>query len=95
MSSLTCHDCHEDSSVIELVRQYLAIVRKGTLAPSDEADLERIYMEALRQHPSHRLVQIHEMTLHGVSFNVAEQLRDLLAEEITALDPISLPEEPH
>ncbi len=79
--------------MVERVRQYLAIVRKGTLAATDEADLERIYMEALREAPNHRLVQLHEMTLHGVSFNLAEQLRDLLAEEIAALDPISLPEE--
>jgi hypothetical protein len=29
------------------------------------------------------------MAADGVSFNVAEQVRDLLAEEITALNPIS------
>jgi hypothetical protein len=33
--------------------------------------------------------------LDGVSFNLAEQLRDLLAEEINALDPISAPDESH
>lgn len=63
--------------------------------PSDEAELERIYLEALQENPAHRLVQIHEMMLHGVSFNLSEQLRELLAEEITALDPIPLPEELH
>jgi hypothetical protein len=72
--------------VIELIRQYLAITRKGTHTPSDEAELERIYMEVLRRDPNHRLIRIHEMAADGVSFNVAEQVRDLLAEEITALD---------
>lgn len=81
--------------MVERVRQYLAIVRKGALAMSDEAELEQIYMEALRENPDHRLVQIHEMMLHGVSFNLAEQLRELLAEEITALNPTSLPDELH
>ncbi len=75
--------------VIELIRQYLAIIKKGTHEPSDEAELERIYMAVLRENPDHRLAQIHELVLDGVSFNVAEQVRDLLAEEITALDPIS------
>jgi hypothetical protein len=75
--------------VIELIRQYLAITKKGTHTPSDEAELERIYMEVLRKDPNHRLIRIHEMAADGVSFNVAEQVRDLLAEEITALDPIS------
>ncbi len=72
--------------MIELIRRYLAITRKGTHTPSDEAELERIYMEVLRQDPNHRLIRIHELAADGVSFNVAEQVRDLLAEEITALD---------
>ena len=80
---------NEVRSVIELIRQYLAITRKGTHTPSDEAELERICMEVLRRNPSHRLISIHEMASDGVSFNVAEQVRDLLAEEITALNPIS------
>jgi hypothetical protein len=46
-------------------------------------------MEVLRRDPNHRLIQLHEMVTEGVSFNIAEQVRDLLAEEITALDPIS------
>jgi len=75
--------------VIELIRQYLAITRKGTHTPADEAELERIYMDVLRQDPEHRLIRIHEMAADGVSFNVAEQVRDLLAEEITALNPSS------
>jgi hypothetical protein len=75
--------------VIELIRQYLAIMKKGTHTSSDEAELERIYMEVLRQDPNHRLIRIHELAADGVSFNVAEQVRDLLAEEITALNPIS------
>lgn len=75
--------------MIELIRQYLAITKKGTHTPSDEAELERIYMEVLRQDPNHRLIRIHELAADGVSFNVAEQVRDLLAEEITALNPIS------
>ena len=50
--------CHRDGrigffcevpSVIELIRQYLAITRKGTHTPSDEAELERIYMDVLRR----------------------------------------------
>ena len=81
--------------MIELIRQYLAITKTGSHAPLDEAELERIYMEVLRTDPNHRLIQIHEMALDGVSFNVAEQIRDLLAEEITALDPISSPDEAH
>lgn len=79
--------------MIELIRQYLAITKKGIHSPGEEAELERIYMDVLRQDPDHRLIRIHEMALDGVSFNVAEQLRDLLAEEITALDPISAPDE--
>ncbi len=79
--------------MIELIRQYLAIAKSGSHAPMDEAELERIYMEVLRSDPNHRLIKIHEMALDGVSFNLAEQLRDLLAEEITALDPISAPDE--
>ncbi len=75
--------------MIELIRQYLAIMKKGTHTPSDEAELERIYMDVLRKDPNHRLIRIHEMASDGVSFNVAEQVRDLLAEEITALNPIS------
>lgn len=75
--------------MIELIRQYLAITRKGTHTPADEAELERIYMDVLRQDPEHRLIRIHEMAADGVSFNVAEQVRDLLAEEITALNPSS------
>ncbi|MHB0959546.1 MAG: hypothetical protein ACYC0X_29020 [Pirellulaceae bacterium] len=49
-------------------------------------------MEVLRTDPKNRLIEIHEMALEGVSFNVAEQVRDLLAEAITALDPISSPD---
>lgn len=79
--------------MIELIRQYLAITRKGSHTPTDEAELERIYMEVLRTDPNHRLIKIHELALDGVSFNVAEQVRDLLAEEITALDPIVSPDE--
>ena len=78
--------------MVELIRQYLAITRKGSLTPCEEAELERIYMEVLRTNPKNRLIEIHEMALEGVSFNVAEQVRDLLAEEITALDPISSPD---
>ena len=74
--------------VIELIRQYLAITRKGTHEPGDEAELEKIYLQVLQQDPEHRLVRLHELMLDGVSFNVAEQVRDLLAEEIAALDPI-------
>ena len=55
--------------------------------PSDEAELERIYMAVLRKDPDHRLAQLHELVQDGVSFNISEQIRDLLAEEITALDP--------
>ena len=79
--------------MIELIRRYLAVTKTGCHAPIDEAELERIYMEALRMDPNHRLIQIHEMALDGVSFNLAEQVRELLAEEITALDPIAAPEE--
>ncbi len=75
--------------MIELIRQYLAILRKGTHLPGDEAELERIYMAVLRKDPDHRLAQLHELVQDGVSFNISEQIRDLLAEEITALDPIS------
>lgn len=75
--------------MIELIRQYLAIVRQGAHDQESQAELERIYMEALRKNPKHRLVSLHEMTRDGVSFNIAEQVRDLLAEEITSLDPIS------
>ena len=75
--------------MIELIRQYLAILRKGTHEPGAEAELERICMEVVRKNPDHRLVSLHEMVVDGVSFNVAEQVRDLLAEEITSLDPIS------
>lgn len=75
--------------MIELIRQYLAVTRKGTLEPGDEAELERIYMHVLQEDPEHRLAKIHELMLEGVSFNVAEQVRDLLAEEITSLDTIA------
>ncbi len=75
--------------MIELIRQYLAVLRQGNLQINDEAELERIYMEVLRKDPDHRLAQLHELVQDGVSFNIAEQVRDLLAEEITALDPIS------
>ncbi len=75
--------------MVELVRQYLAIVKQGTYDPSAEAELERIYMEVLRRDPHHRLVELHQLMLDGVSFNIAEQLRDLLAEEISALDTLS------
>ena len=80
-------------SVIELIRQYQAIAKTGAHAPGDLAELERIHMEVLKQDPNHRLVQIHELARDGVSFNLAEQVRELLAEEITALDPIA-PEDP-
>ncbi len=75
--------------MIELIRQYLAIIKSGSHESEDEAELERIYMEVLRKNPDHRLAQLHELVQDGVSFNIAEQVRDLLAEEITALDPIS------
>ncbi len=74
--------------MIELIRQYLAVLRKGIHDSGDQAELERIYMEVLRKDPDHRLAQLHELVQDGVSFNIAEQVRDLLAEEITALDPI-------
>lgn len=75
--------------MIELIRQYLAVLRQGPHEPGAEAELERIYMEVIRRDPNHRLAHLHEMVTEGVSFNIAEQVRDLLAEEITALDPIS------
>ena len=75
--------------MVDLIRQYLAAVRKGIHEPSAEADMERIYMEVLRRDPNHRLISLHEMVIEGVSFNIAEQVRDLLAEEISSLDPIS------
>ncbi len=75
--------------VIDLIRQYLAVLRKGTHQPGAEAELERIYMDVLRKDPDHRLISLHELMIDGVSFNIAEQVRDLLAEEITALDPIA------
>jgi hypothetical protein len=80
---------HEVNHVIELIRRYLAVTRKGTHEPEDLAELELIYMQVIRQDPEHRLARIHELVLDGVSFNVAEQVRDLLAEEISALDPIA------
>jgi hypothetical protein len=79
--------------VIALIRQYLAITKRGTHSPADEAELERIYMEVLRKDPGHRLIQIHELALDGVSFNVAEQVRDLLAEELAALQPMTTPDD--
>ena len=75
--------------MIELIRQYLATLRKQNHDPGADAELERIYMEVLRKDPNHRLANLHELVVDGVSFNIAEQVRDLLAEEITALDPIS------
>ncbi len=81
--------CERKAHVIELIRRYLAILRKGTHTPDAEAEMELIYMEVLRKDPNHRLVSLHEMVIDGVSFNVAEQVRDLLAEEISSLDPIS------
>lgn len=75
--------------MIDLIRQYLAVLRKGTHDTDTDAELERIFMEVLRRDPNHRLASLHEMVIDGVSFNVAEQVRDLLAEEITSLDPIS------
>ncbi len=79
--------------MIELIRQYLAITKRGTHSPADEAELERICMEVLRKDPDHRLIRIHELALDGVSFNVGEQVRDLLAEELAALQPISVPDD--
>ena len=75
--------------MIELIRQYLAIMSKGTHDAGDEAELEKIYMEVLRRDPDHRLVRIHELAVDGVSFNLSEQVRGLLGEEITALDSIA------
>ena len=75
--------------MIELIRRYWNIVKKGTHEPADQAELERIYMEVLRRDPDHRLAKIHELARDGVSFNAAEHVRDLLAEEITALHPIT------
>jgi len=77
--------------VIELIRRYQEVLRKRTHDPDADADaeLEKIYMEALRQNPQHRLVKLHELMMEGVSINITEQVRDLLAEEITSLDPIS------
>ena len=78
--------------MIELIRQYMAILRKGPHEPGAEAELEKIYMHVIRQDPNHRLARLHEMVMDGVSINIAEQLRDLLAEEITALEPIAAPQ---
>jgi hypothetical protein len=50
-------------------------------------------MEVLRKDPDHRLIRIHELALDGVSFNVGEQVRDLLAEELAALQPMSVPDD--
>ena len=78
-----------NDDLIELIRQYLAILRKDPHEPGAEAELEKIYLQVVRQDPNHRLAKLHEMVKEGVSFNITEQVRDLLAEEITALDPIS------
>lgn len=75
--------------MIELIRRYLKILRNGSHEPGAEAELETIYMQVIRQNPNHRLARLHEMVMDGVSINIAEQLRDLLAEEITALEPIA------
>jgi hypothetical protein len=71
--------------VVELIRRYLAVLQKGIHEPGAQAELERIYMEVLRKDPNHRLVALHQMMVEGVSFNIAEQVRGLLAEEITSL----------
>ena len=74
--------------MIDLIRQYLAVLRRGIHEPGAEVELERIYMEVLSQDPDHRLAKLHELVVDGVSFNIAEQVRDLLFEEITSLSSI-------
>jgi hypothetical protein len=74
--------------VIELIRQYLEILQKTSKDANAQAELERIYMEALHMDPNHRLVKLHQLMIDGVSMNITEQVRDLLAEEIASLKRI-------
>ena len=39
-------------------------------------------MEVLRIDPNHRLAKLHELMAEGVSFNITEQVRELLAQEL-------------
>jgi len=74
--------------VIELIRQYLRALQKTSQDPGAQVELERIYMEALHKDPNHRLVKLHQLMIDGVSMNITEQVRDLLAEEIASLKRI-------
>ncbi len=77
--------------MINLIRQYMDILRGGLHEPAVDAELEKIYREVMRKDPEHRLAKIHELMRDGVSFNVFEQVRDLLAEEIAAVDTPNVP----
>jgi hypothetical protein len=70
--------------MINLIRQYMETLKGGLHEPAVDAELEKIYREVARKNPEHRLAKIHELMRDGVSFNVTEQVRDLLAEEIAA-----------
>lgn len=74
--------------MIELIRQYLEVLQKTSQDSGAQAELERIYMEALHRDPNHRLVKLHQLMIEGVSVNIIEQVRDLLAEEISSLKRI-------
>ncbi|MFW6170104.1 MAG: hypothetical protein ACODAD_06415 [Planctomycetota bacterium] len=75
--------------MVELIQQYLEALRKARREPGAESELERIYMEVLRVDPNHPLAKLHELMAEGVSFNITEQVRALLAEEITSLNQTS------
>lgn len=75
--------------VVELIQRYLEALRKTRLEPGTENELELIYMEVLRVDPNHPLAKLHELMAEGVSFNITEQVRALLAQEIAALEQTS------
>lgn len=68
--------------MVELIQQYLEALRKTQEEPGMEGQLEQIYMEVLRIDPNHRLAKLHELMAEGVSFNITEQVRELLAQEL-------------
>jgi hypothetical protein len=68
-------------------------LKGGLHEPAVDAELEKIYREVVRKNPEHRLARIHELMRDGVSFNLTEQVRDLLAEEIAAVDQPESPNE--
>jgi hypothetical protein len=79
--------------MINLIRRYLETLKGGLHEPAVDAELEKIYREVMRKDPEHRLARIHELMRDGVSFNVTEQVRDLLAEEIAAVDQPQSPDD--